>query len=659
MSEEEKKEVEQPEKKDDDSSIKMIRRQLYSRKESDELKKRTDDLTNPPQPKFKAVRGNARPGLVNIVERSTKKRAQILKWSGIIGGILVVFGLAVGGTLWFRNSRQVSADNIRISVSAPSDFMAGEEITYDISYTNESNVNWQNVEMIFTPPDGFRYISSSPEFQLSERQYVVSLGSLNSGQGGVVQVTGQLLGQQDAVALAGVEVTVSPENFPKARISNTETVITIIASVPLDISVEANEDAADGERMSAVIRMRNLGSSVLEDMVLKLTASPGLQLAVEDTGFSPDFSVSDSWWELPVVEPLGEVERFVAMYVDGQPGDKRTLDVEFYVRDGDELILFSKASHVVTISESELVVSQLFNGHVDDFAVNAQEEIDGVVTYKNAGTSGLTDVIVTVAFEGVGLDPASINLKSGGAYDPIAKTITWSAASVPALSTLLPGQGGQFEYSFSSLSSDQIMGDESGKNPAIVAVATVDSPDLPTPVGQARQVVSDRFMMLINSSIVFDIGSFYDDGRLGLVSEGPLPPEVGQQTTYTIRFQLGATINDVGDVRMRAVFPDGVKYTGQHYATVGDVEVNDRSGEIFWTIPLIERLTGTARPTFELHVQVGITPGENVRGDVVEFLNVATVSGTDIFTDSTITTEASERQLPDTRDASPQNGKVK
>jgi hypothetical protein len=190
-------------------------------------------------------------------------------------------------------------------------------------------------------------------------------------------------------------------------------------------------------------------------------------------------------------------------------------------------------------------------------------------------------------------------------------------------------------------------------------VATVDSPDLPAPVGQPKRVVSDRLMMTVNTNITLDVDSFYDDGRLGLESTGPLPPEVGQQTTYTVRFRLGATLNDVGDVRIRAVLPDGVKYMGQHYKTVGEVDINERSGEIFWTVPLVERLTGIVRPAFELHVQVGITPGENLRGETVKFLNNVSVEGTDVFTDSTVTTEVDERQLPDTKSASPQKGNVR
>lgn len=639
------------------AGIHMIKRQIYAREESDELKRRTEELGNPPRSKFRAVRGNARPGLVNVIEERTKRRKIIFKWASIASGVVLVFVIAVGGTLWFRSSRQVASRHVNISVDAPASFTAGEEIIYSITYRNDSHVDWENVDVLFTPPEGFIYRSSEPQFQLSGKQYILSAGYLEAGEERTLRMIGQLLGEQGATALAGIEVAVSPKNFPKARISNTETFITTISAVPIDVSIEANENAATGERMSAVIRMRNMGSVPIGGMILKLSPAPGVKLAVEDTGFSPDFSVPDSWWELPTVGPLDEIERFVAMYVDGIPGDKRSLDAEFFVRDKDNAILLSRVSHVVTISASELVVSQEFNGNSEDHAVNAEERIEGVVTYKNTGTSGLTDVIVTVEFDGVGIDPSSIKLKKG-AYDPNSRTITWSAASVPELATLMPGQGGAFDYTFSILPIEGIAVDESGKNASLMAKAVVDSPDLPTPTGQARRVISDRVMMSINSGLTLSASAFYDDGRLGLESSGPLPPEVGQQTTYTLRFQLGSTLNDVGDVKMRAVLPDGVSYMGKTYKTAGDVEVNERSGEILWSVPMIEGLVGRTKPPIELHVQIGITPGENLRGEEVSFLNSASVEGTDVFTDESVSADASEREFPSTKSASPQNGRV-
>jgi hypothetical protein len=220
-----------------------------------------------------------------------------------------------------------------------------------------------------------------------------------------------------------------------------------------------------------------------------------------------------------------------------------------------------------------------------------------------------------------------------------------------------PRQESVLSYSFRILPIEQFpTSGEAAKNHVLVTTATVDSPDLPAPVGQPRQVISDRAVLSVKTDLTLLADAVYDDGRLGIKSSGPLPPRVGQTTTYTVRFRIGSTINDVADVQLVAVLPDGVRYTGQKYSTGGEMQFNDRSGELNWTLPFIEGLTGRAKPYQELHIQVAITPGENTRGQPVQLLNRGELSAVDQFTDEAMTVTVDE--FPTTATAAPDRGTV-
>lgn len=649
--------IKRPKKKEEESGISMLRRNLYSKEEPEELKKRTRELLTPVQPKVHPeALVKAEPNLVNVMDIKAQRRRRILIRTGIAILALAIFAGGVWLTVWYRSTRQVAQENIGVDIASPARFTAGGMLTYTVTVTNNSNVEWGTVDVVFTTPEGFAYESSTPSGQASQQNVAASLAALPAGSSETFAVTGRLIGEEGATALARAEVTVSPKNFPKEKVIQSQTAKTLISAIPLEVSVEAGKSAAVGERIAAIIHVRNLSNAPIEGAMLKLTPAAGMQLAIEDTGFSADFSVIDSFWRLPAIEPLDEVVRYSVLYVSGNSGDQRPLDIEVLQQQKDKVFTLRKISHVISVTSSQLTVAQTFNTDTTGkLTVAAGQRVDGVVQYKNTGSTGLTDAIVKVKFEGTGLDASTIKLNSG-AYDPISNTLTWTAASVPGLKNILPGTGGQIAYSFNILPYEKFPLAPNGKNQQLIATASLDSPDLPKPTGQTRQVISDRFFLPVTTAILLGMDAFYDDGRLGITSTGPIPPKVGEQTTYTLRTRIGSSLNDLEQAKVIIVLPDGVTYTNQQYKTAGEIDFNSRTNTMVWSMPLLEGLVGRAVPPHELNIQVAITPGANVRGQVVTFVKSVVASGTDSFTDKL--TQATIKELPTTRSADSKNGDV-
>lgn len=651
------KEIPKPKKQEEEGSISMLRKNLYSKEEPEELKKRTRELLTPTQPKVhsEALVGE-KPSLVNVMDIKAQRRRKILIRTGI--GILAaaIFFGGIGATMWYRSTQQVSQSHVGLEIAAPARFTAGGLVTYTVTVTNKSRVEWGTVDALFTIPVGFSYQSSTPSGQASEQNVSASLPALAAGQSETFTITGRLIGEEGGTALARAEVSISPKNFPKEKIVQSQTAKTLISAIPLEISVEAGKNAAVGERIAAIIHVRNLSNAPVEGAVLKLTPAAGMQLAIEDTGFSADFSVIDSFWRLPVIQPLDEVIRYSVLYVSGNSGDQRPLDIQVLLQQKGQTFTLREISHVVSVTSFQLTVGQTFNKDATGkYVVSAEQRIDGAVQYKNTGSTGLTDAIVKVKFEGSGLDASKLKLSSG-AYDPVTNTITWTAASVPSLKSILPGVSGEILYSFAILPYEKFPLAPNGKNQQLIATASLDSPDLPKPTGQTRQVISDRFFLPVTTSFLLGMDAFYDDGRLGILSTGPIPPRVGQQTTYTLRVRMGSSLNDLEQPKVVIVLPDGVSYTDKSYLTAGGIDYNSRTNTLVWSMPILEGLVGRAVPLQELDIQVAITPGENVRGQSISFVKSIQATGTDSFTDKL--TEATVKDLPSTRSADSKNGNV-
>lgn len=645
--------------KDDDSQLQVLKRQLYARDEPAELAQRTKRLSQVPaqqgQP-YGEVAAKAGTPFTDALARRTAQRRRTLRWALVVGIIVLAFAAAVGGTLWYRSAHQVRSGDIGLTLAGPEAATSGENITYTVTFENKSLENWQQVQVGFEAPSGWRLEGSEPEVRPDGPGYVYDAGELAAGARGELFIRGILIGEQNASLLSKATITFAPANDPKGARTATATLTTIIRAVPLEVSIEASKDAASGERLLGVVHVKNISSAAQQNVYLALHVPAGMQLSTQDPQFSADFSVPDARWNLPALEPLDEIVRTIVFYVDGATGENRSLEVEVGVKEGERQFVQRTVSHVVAIAGSEVALEQEYGGQGGDQVVTAGQKISGKITFRNTGNVGLKSVVVKLAFEGTGLDPAKLQLK-GGAYNPTTKTITWTSATVPALTVLNPNQTGEITYDLAVLPTAQFpTATGGGVNNAIVATATIDSPDIATALGQERRVVTDRTVLSVATDLTAEAIAFYDDGRLNIPSTGPLPPNVGEQTTYTLRFRLGSTLNDVGDVRLAAVLPDGVAYTDKTYKTTGEVTYNERTGEVIWHIPLMKGLTGRAAPAEDLHVQVAITPGENKRGESIELLQSVKAEATDEFVDQPVS--VSVDKLPTTETASPGKGKV-
>ncbi|MDP3997917.1 MAG: hypothetical protein U1C49_00135 [Candidatus Andersenbacteria bacterium] len=643
------------------SQLPDLERQLYARQESSTMRQREDQLKQLGirRTKVLSTDENAPSAPVtfkSMAEGRAKKRRQVIVAVVSVLLLVVLFAVALAGTLWYRARHNVTADQIGIAIEAPSALAAGDEIKYVVDFANNSLEHWQNVVLIFDQPVGFTLSDSSLPLDESGQERVLTVGELKSGEERKLEITGYLLGEINTAAVARAEITITPENFPSGRFAKAALATTNISTVPLDLAADVPNEARQGERVPIKITVTNTSTNKISGAYLKLQVPPGAQLALQDPQFSADFSVPESLWRLEDLEPLDVATREAVVFVEGRSGDKREIRVETGIKQGDQVFVQRTLAGVVSIASSTLSIDQYYNNTNELLTVKPEDKVKGVIKYVNTGTVALTDVVVRAKFEGQGLDPASLQLSSG-AYDPTTKTITWTAASMPELAAVQPNQAGEISYQFDIQGVDVLAaGEESRTSNALIITASVDSPSLTVTAGETPKEISDRAVLSVATALTIQADAFYDDGRLGITSTGPTPPKVGEETTYTVRLRLGSTLNDAGDVRVSAVLPDGVRYTGKVVKTTGEVEYNDRTGELIWRLPQLAGLAGSRQPAAELYWQVAVVPGENQRGSVIEFLNRLTAMGTDLFTNSDLETEVTS--FPSTESAVPGEGKV-
>lgn len=624
---------------DSGDRLQYLRKELYARDESEDLRRRQEELS-----KWGYLKPPTGPGeeqgevrFKNVELELAQRRKKRIRLATILGSCLLIIALIVAGTWWYRSTKRVTDEMIAVSVDAPSSITSGQNIQYTIHYKNESKVGWQNVELVVELPTNFEFRDSEPRTIVQGRQLTHQIGTLSQEQEGEVRINGQLVGEAGSAAALEAELFLTPENFLSGRFSKKVVFTTAITTSPVEVAITAPGTVTENERRVIPIQIRNLSNQVLQNVSVRLTPSPSIEIMVTDPLVSPDFDKASSQWLIPTLAPFETVTRTVVVTFHGKPGSQDAFAIEAALEQEKGRVIQHTITHVFSIAVPALSLTQTYNEKSGDLVVSAEEKLEGVIHYRNTSQVNIRDLIISLKLDGIGFDPEELDLKNG-AYDSATQTIRWSAATVPALKFVAPGQEGDLEYSFSMLPTEKFP--TTGPqltNFLVVSTVSADSPDLPPGTDGKRTVISNRTVLSTKTNLTLTPEAFYDDGRLGLPSSGPNPPQVNQETTYTVRLRLGSTLNDTSRTKVEAVIPDGVRYTGKEYHTLGDVHVNERTGLISWEISLLPAGTGRIAPPAELHVQLAVRPGEDKGGNNIQLLRSLTVSGIDEFVDQVVT----------------------
>jgi hypothetical protein len=128
-------------------------------------------------------------------------------------------------------------------------------------------------------------------------------------------------------------------------------------------------------------------------------------------------------------------------------------------------------------------------------------------------------------------------------------------------------------------------------------------------VGKRRSfVTSDALPALVEARYFAATGD-----QLGV---GPLPPKVGEATTYWIVWSIGPFNSDLAHVKIAADLPLGVSATEKYSAAVAG-EFGFENGRVEWTANSLQ-LVGTEKVS--LAFEVVLTPLAEQAGSVVALL---------------------------------------
>ena len=549
----------------------------------------------------------------------------------LAAGILLLIAAAV----FFYGYFSFAKKNLELNVYGPEKIVSGETVNYVVHYINKNKVDLEDVKLTFYFPQGSIVDGEQEQKNLFVEK---NLGVIKPGQEGQQEFKIQLTGVKDDVKEFKARFSFRPQNISSLYEAEASAETTIV-SVPLILSFNIPENIVNGQKV-------NLSLSYLNDSNISFD---NLKLIVKyPNGFTfqealPEPSEEKIIWKFGQISAKENREIKISGVLNGDGGEIKSFEAILGVEKNGQFTELVRALKSSQIAQAPLSVSQQVNSS-SSYTANWGEQLKYDLTFKNTSKEIIRGVTISVQLDPSALDLKSLNIDKGS-FNSNSNTITWTNEGVDALGSLNKDQEGTVTFRV-FVKSKPTINNSKDSNFMIKTDAKITSPNIPLSL-LGTQLGSENILEVkLNSFYELKTRGYFYDQTFG--NSGPLPPKVGQTTTYTIYWSLINASNNLSGAKVEAFLPGNVSWQGITSPSNEKISFDSSTRKITWQVGNLNVGTGFLIPARQAIFQVALTPSIVQVGRPAELLQKSSFSAKDTFTGTSLSgqNDALTTELP-------------
>jgi len=636
-------------------SLQDLEKQIYKRGEGDppkvDFEKKEINSSDIPEEEKEWPREEIR-----MAEPAKAKISGGLKKKIFIWGIVVaVIALAGSSALLYyvlQNRSAFREKDIVFEIEYNEEVVSGIEEMITVKYGNFSRVDLENVSVSFHLPNSL--LMTEEEKTVAIKTW--DIGTIAKGESDEIEIPAQIFGAEGSIHLITADMQYKPANFNSIFSKKTDAKISV-SSYPIAISVEVPDEIVSGEDVEYKITCENLSDTEFSDLILKIDPPFGFlweetnQLSISnDPAFATSYgeakqsSVMVDDGEI-YVDVLGEgevVEFVLSGSLTGDISEGQSIDVQIGFAKNNDFYAYNEASGTTVLMAPAIQITQSVQGDLEN--VDIGESVQFSINVKNTSQDALSGVTISTMLEGNAIDFSSLSVNDG--YVSSDNSIEWDSSGISSFG-YFPSMGEEtLEFSLKVKNTLPMNGGAS-KNFVISSFPSAHYE------GAEKIIAGNKASIKVNSKlVVIADGSYYNNG--GVNNFGPIPPKVGETTSYTIRWQLLNVANDVRNTQVKVALPPGVGWGNNSFTANGNLSFSNVTRTVVWDVGTIPANTGIKAPLYEAIFQVSIKPALTDVGKTMLISNKTECSGEDSFTKEILSAEADAKttNLPEDKNLS-------
>ncbi len=557
------------------------------------------------------------PSLGAAVRFFSSRQKKILIIASIIFLVVVILS-GIGFYFWLTSFKKSRVD---FNISGPNQAASGQPVTYQISYWNNTNQILQNAGLTVRYPQE-SVVASGKVVQN------IDLGNIGVGGGGKVEINFSFVGPDKSIQKLQAVLSYKPQNTTSTFENEAVKEVAINGSA-ISLDFKTPETVLPNIRNVYVIHYKNNTEDVFKKVSIEANYPQDFNFVSSDR--IPE--KSNNVWNLGDLNPNEEGNITVLGILRNTKS--ANFELAIGVREGDKFFKFSRSSAQINLAAPPLQVDISVNNQ-PNITVNPGDFLQFKISYKNNTSIALSDIVLKAKLDGLMYDFAS--LKTGGFYSGSDNTITWNAGNTAEFKNLEPAATGEVEFQI-TVKPRYVVRTFRDKNFLLQVLATMETPTVPSSLAVKSLSVSNDLALKVNTKAELKTKGYYYDAVIK--NSGPLPPKVGQTTTYTIHWQITNYSNDLDKVIVKTVLSEGVSWLNKKAgAGAATLEYNDRTSELTWNIGKLPAGTGVLLDPYEAVFQVALKPSIKNVNTIMPVIGDSSLTAEDIFTGINITAMA-------------------
>lgn len=570
------------------------------------------------------------------------------KGMGFFGYILILAALFFVGSVGYAafvflggSASGVPAEDIDINIVGPVSIGAGETLSLDLIIQNNNPVPIEAVDLIIEYPDG----TKSAEDLTTELGRVVERVD-PIGSGGIAKETlnvalfGEEGDNKEITISVEYQVEGSTAVFKKKKVFSI-----ILNAAPARVAVSGSKEVSSGQEIELEAEVNSNSNSELKNLMVVANYPFGFNFIEAD--IEPTYS--DNVWVFDSVEPNSSKSINIKGTITGQNEEERIFrfSTGLVSEENEEEIgvVFNNFIHELLLKKPFVDLELAINGSTDPVVVvDSGSQVRSELTFTNSTNDSIQDLDIRLNFEGDIFDESSVRARDGF-YRSVDNTLIFNKDTDSSFEEIPPRNTSSTNIDFSI--ADLVDYGDNVRNPELKINARLMADrnsgddleeELNETFSKTIRVVSDVF---VGAYAIRDMGPFQNIG--------PIPPEVDQETTYTVQWSISNRYNDLREAEMTAVLPTYVKWNNKVSPSDENVDYDERSRRLTWKIGDVEAGAGQSTDPRSLYFQVTLVPSSTQVGSAPALLRDVFFSSVDSFTqtDIDITAKTPNTELND------------
>jgi len=193
----------------------------------------------------------------------------------------------------------------------------------------------------------------------------------------------------------------------------------------------------------------------------------------------------------------------------------------------------------------------------------------------------MKDVVIMAVLESDFLDWSSFDDLNGGRVN--RKTISWTSKEMSELKELDPGQEGVINFSINILPFTKISYGQELKIESYAQFTIGNVEELGDEI-RVSDNKSNVIINMINSNFsAKEEIRYFDDDNIP-VGSGPLPPKVGEKSTFRVYWNIDNSLHELKDLQAELFLPEYMIWENKYNVSAGEINYDLINHKVNWTL---------------------------------------------------------------------------